>query len=203
MRLLLKAFLGGALIIPLVVIFELPLTLLIRQIRFSFLRLLLEAFLVAGLVEEFFKFYTFKSLIYKHKEFDEPYDGIIYAVMISLGFATLENFFYLFSAFFKSQFVGILGTGISRVIFAVPMHTACGAIMGYYFGRAKFSPDKDKERRIIYTGLGLAILAHSLYDFFVFLKTGLGVLFILLVLRYSWDFSFRAIKNHLKESPFK
>ena len=47
----------------------------------------------SAVVEEFFKWMVIFFTAYKHVEFDEPYDGIVYAVAVSLGFATLENLF--------------------------------------------------------------------------------------------------------------
>ena len=49
-----------------------------------------------AIIEEFLKWFTLYFIMYKHTEFNEPYDGIVYAVSISIGFATLENLGYLF-----------------------------------------------------------------------------------------------------------
>ena len=54
-----------------------------------------KAFLLAAIPEEFFKLLTVLIFVYKKPAFDEPYDGIIYGAVASLGFATLENILYV------------------------------------------------------------------------------------------------------------
>ena len=66
-------------------------------------------------------------------------DALVYGTAISLGFATLENFEYVFSAASIDQSFEI---AVVRAISAVPMHASCGVIMGYYFGRYVFSGDR-------------------------------------------------------------
>lgn len=88
-----------------------------------------ESFLLVGLLEEFFKWFIFMYAIYHHAEFDAHYDGIVYAVAISLGFATLENILYLFTNGINYAFI--------RAFFPVSSHALFGVIMGYYFGKAK------------------------------------------------------------------
>lgn len=63
----------------------------------------LEAILISGGVEEFVKWFVLYHIIYNHTEFDEPYDGILYAVAVSLGFATVENVLYAFAGMHPSQ----------------------------------------------------------------------------------------------------
>ena len=89
-----------------------------------------EAFVLSGLVEEVAKWTMLMAAVYYWRAFDEPLDGLIYGVTIALGFATLENFFYL-----SSHGVGIAW---QRAIFAVPAHALFGGTMGYYAGRGKF-----------------------------------------------------------------
>ncbi|MGC7950656.1 PrsW family glutamic-type intramembrane protease, partial [Bacillus sp. II_CA] len=75
---------------------------------------------------------------YNHVEFDDPYDGILYGASISLGFATIENVLYLLS-------FG-LDTAFMRALLPVSSHALFGVVMGYYYGRAKFSKlAKTKE----------------------------------------------------------
>ena len=72
---------------------------------------------------------------YRKKEFDEPFDGIVYAVMVGMGFATVENISYV------SQY-GLM-TGIMRLFMAVPAHASFAIIMGYFMGKARFSAKKE------------------------------------------------------------
>ena len=74
------------------------------------------AFCFVGLGEEFSKFFFIRVYIFRKKDFNEPFDGIIYAVMVSMGFATAENIFYVIN--------GGLSTGFVRMFTAVPAHAA-------------------------------------------------------------------------------
>lgn len=110
----------------------------------------------SAVVEEFFKWMVIYFTVYKHLEFDEPYDGIVYAVAVSLGFATLENLFYLI----------INGTNIAiwRAFLPVSSHALFAVWMGYYLGRAKFSKDAKHERLFLWMSIALPIGLHALYN---------------------------------------
>ena len=70
-------------------------------------------------------------------------DGIVYGVLISLGFATFENYEYVYVYFpdIDSYYIAII-----RALSAIPMHAMCGIIMGYYLGMHYF--DKQIQIRI-------------------------------------------------------
>src|ERR1700743_2818417 len=88
------------------------------------------AFLVIALSEEGCKFLVLRLYAYPRAWFREPFDGIVYAVMIGMGFATVENIEYI------RQFGA--ETGVSRFFLAIPAHAAFAVLMGYPVGRAKF-----------------------------------------------------------------
>jgi RsiW-degrading membrane proteinase PrsW (M82 family) len=125
--LLLKSLLLGALISIPVVFVEGALT-SAWQGEFTIAHAGYTAFVVAGLTEELFKFIVLYWLIWKHKEFDEKYDGIVYAVFISLGFAAVENVLYVLE--YGAE------TGYLRAFTAVPAHAFFGVVMGFYFALA-------------------------------------------------------------------
>lgn len=156
------------------------------------------AFAVVGLTEELSKFLLLRFFIYPHDEFNEPMDGIVYAVMVSMGFATVENLIYVFD----NGGNGSIGTAIGRAFTAVPAHAAFAILMGSYLGLAKFVP----ERRNIYmlTGLVLAIFFHGLYDFFLLQQVyqGLGALAIG-ALVWGMSASRQLIKFGQELSPFR
>ena len=113
-----------------------------------------------ALVEELSKWLVFMLLVWKNKNFDYRYDGIVYAVSASLGFAALENILYVIS----------YGTGVSigRAIFAIPGHATFGVFMGYWLSRAKtfWLDDKKIRMRICKLfALGVPMLIHGFYDF--------------------------------------
>ena len=113
-----------------------------------------DSFLTAAIPEELCKFLIFMIFIWRDKNFDEYFDGIVYATFISLGFACVENIEYVFMYGF--------GAGVSRALFAVPGHFLFGVLMGYFLSLAKFTPEKRKK--YIFLGLLFAIIAHGLYD---------------------------------------
>jgi len=152
------------------------------------------AFIVAGLVEESFKFLAFYMFIWRHHEFDEMYDGIVYSVFVSLGFATIENIGYVLTTGY--------GVALLRSLTAVPAHAMFGVVMGYYLGVAKFArPNyKDKYFRL---GLIVPVLLHGLYDFI--LMSGryyIMSVFVIYVI-YLWRRSMRHVRELVECSPYK
>ncbi|MGE4421641.1 MAG: PrsW family glutamic-type intramembrane protease [Pseudodesulfovibrio sp.] len=114
-----------------------------------------HAFLMAAVPEEAFKFIVLRRYCVNHPAFDEPMDGIVYGVTVSLGFATAENLLYVLD--------GGMHVAVGRAFLAVPCHALVGAVMGYHVGLAAFSRG---ERSGLYAkALLLSILFHGLYDF--------------------------------------
>ena len=139
-----------------------------------------------------FEFLMLFIFLYPRKELNEPYDGILYGAMVAIGFATLENIQYVS--------MGGMDTAISRMFTAVPMHTCCGIIMGYYVGLAKFTKKKTKYLLIAWA---LPALLHGLYDYFLFINRfpamAIGALASLIL---TIKLAIQAIKIHQKNSPF-
>lgn len=128
-----------------------------------------HAFVVAGFTEEFFKFAGLYLLVWKSSSFNEQFDGIVYAVFVSLGFAGVENVLYVMD--------GGMQTALIRAITAVPAHAIFGITMGYYLGIAH----RYQELRSSYLtrALLLPILLHGIYDFILMVEIGwLLLLFI-------------------------
>lgn len=122
------------------------------------------AYAVVALSEEGSKFLGLRLYSYTKRSFDEPLDGIVYSVMVSMGFASLENIFYVLQ--FAQQGQGI-EVGLKRMFLSVPAHASFAVVMGYFVGKAKFSPG----RRFVYmlTGVLIAVFFHGTYDFFLFI----------------------------------
>ncbi|MDD2411572.1 MAG: PrsW family glutamic-type intramembrane protease [Bacteroidales bacterium] len=149
---------------------------------------------VVGFAEEGCKFFFLRTVPYIRPDFNEPLDGIVYGLAISMGFAAVENIFYVLN--------GGVGLGLLRMFTAVPMHAVCGVVMGYYVGLAKFS--SQGSRKLLSTGLLLAIAIHGLYDFFLIQQLWAGfAIFAFVVLIIGIAFGIKAIKIHRKDSPFK
>ncbi|MCC6397259.1 MAG: PrsW family intramembrane metalloprotease [Bacteroidetes bacterium] len=146
--------LGVLTVLPILLI-GIPLQGAVQFVGIPILQSLLSALFVAALPEELVKLIVLLGYNLRHKAFDEPMDGIVYGVVASLGFATLENVLFVFE--------GGLSVAISRAFSAVPLHAFVGAIMGYYVGQAYFS--EGSRSQLILKGYGAAVLLHTLYDF--------------------------------------
>ncbi|MBK5269894.1 MAG: PrsW family intramembrane metalloprotease [Bacteroidia bacterium] len=123
------------------------------------------AYAVVGFSEEFSKFLGLRLYSYNQKSFDEPLDGIVYAVMVSMGFATLENVLYVMQYAKLGQGYQI---AFQRMFLSVPAHATFAVIMGYYVGKAKFN--SKNSFALMLMGLVGAIFFHGTFDFFLFVK---------------------------------
>lgn len=150
-----------------------------------------NAFIIIAGAEELSKFLMLKYY-FKNKNFNEPYDGIFYGVVISLGFAAVENIMYVSENGFA--------TGVLRMFTAVPAHAIFGAIMGYYFGLAWQDPyNKTAHMR---KGLLSAIVLHGAYDFFLLQENYPALGFISFIgLFLTWKLVVKAINTHNNNSP--
>jgi RsiW-degrading membrane proteinase PrsW (M82 family)/ribosomal protein S18 acetylase RimI-like enzyme len=123
----------------------------------------LQAFFVVALTEELCKFAALRLYSYRQKSFDEPLDGIVYAVVVSMGFATVENIFYVTNS-------AAVGNGyqvaVLRMFLSVPAHATFGVLMGYHVGRAKFNP--IRKTALLILGIFWATFFHGAYDTFLF-----------------------------------
>jgi RsiW-degrading membrane proteinase PrsW (M82 family) len=143
--------------------------------------------MVAPVVEESGKYLVVRKTVYESGEFDEPVDGIIYAAAAGLGFATLENVIYVFSAL-ETSLVLALQTGLVRALISVPGHVLFSAMWGYSLGKARFIP-ADKRAGVIAAGLILAMASHALFNLLLYDTIGFAVL-VLVVVPLLW-FSFQ------------
>jgi protease PrsW len=126
---------------------------------------MIRALVFVGLVEEGSKFLFLRTILFHHRQFNQPFDGIVYAVMVGMGFATAENILYVFN--------GDAGTAIVRMFTAVPAHAVFAVIMGFFIGEAKVF----KTSSALYSGMALlfAAFVHGYYDYFLFLPSIKGL----------------------------
>lgn len=111
-----------------------------------------------GFIEEFSKF-IFAKLFYGKSTFNEPFDGVVYCVMVAMGFATAENIVYIAD--------GGLHTAILRMFTSIPAHAAFAVLMGNYMGRAKFS---KRPNTLLFLSVLVPTIYHGLFDFFLIQK---------------------------------
>jgi len=189
---MIKCFLGG--------IVAAPLTLLVLHpfdglpFSDSFMNSAFKAFFYAAIPEELSKFLILYLLIWRNRHFDQYYDGIVYAVTVSLGFAWIENLMYVFGS-------GV-GTGIGRAFISVPGHGLFGVVMGYYFAIAKFRNNK----KLLWLAVLMPILFHGVFNSVLFsaeFANPWGVVFLILFFVFFlirlWRTGIRHIRAHLKK----
>lgn len=140
--------------------------------------------LFSSSLEEFFKWIILFTLVYKTIEFEDAYDGILYGASVSLGFATVENILYLLTFGLDTAFI--------RALLPVSSHALFGVVMGYYFGKAKFSAVGDQGRWITLAFLA-PFLLHALYNGILFLYDYWLYLMIPFML-FLWWFGLTRVK---------
>ena len=151
---------------------------------------LISSFLSAAPVEEVLKFTVLYSLVYKMKDFNEPIDGIVYGVTVSLGFATLENIYYVY---FLSDYFDTTSQSLAllRSFSAIPAHGIFGATMGYFFMKYAFI---KKENNLALCMI-VPILLHGAYNYFAYNFFIIALLIVII----SWIVLIRAF-SRLKKS---
>lgn len=116
-------------------------------------------FLVVGLIEEACKFAVLYLRTWKHPAFNCLFDGMVYAVAVSAGFALAENVLYLFR--YGASVV------LLRAVTSIPAHICFSVIMGMWYSMARkyeFTGETDKKRRSLGLCVLLPMLAHGGYD---------------------------------------
>lgn len=139
--------------------------------------------LFSSTIEEFFKWIVILALIYKHVEFDDPYDGLLYGTSTSLGFATVENVLYLLTFGIDTAFI--------RAILPVSSHALFGVVMGYYFGKSKFAYEKKQQYLLL--ALVAPIILHITYNSILTIQ-GYWIYFMVPFILYLWWFALRKVK---------
>jgi protease PrsW len=191
--LLVKSFFFGALSVFVTLLISIPLSALIPINETNLTEQAIHAFIIVALVEEFSKFIFVRGILYRNPNFNEPFDGIVYSVMVSMGFATLENVMYVVE--------GGWGVAVLRMFTAVPAHASFAVLMGYYLGLAKFV---HKKSYYGWYALGIATLFHGAYDYFWFISFVPGIwLGAIASLVIGIMLSRKAIKIHQEASPFQ
>lgn len=135
------------------------------------------AFLVVAVVEEGTKLFFLKLCSWRNRAFNYRFDGVVYAVFVSLGFAALENVQYVVN-------YG-LSVALPRALLAIPGHMSFAVFMGVYYGRARLLEnlgDRAGSRRRLRAGYLIAVFLHGFYDACAMTGTTLSsVLFLLFV----------------------
>ena len=130
------------------------------------------AFLGVAIFEEFFKFLAARILTWRNRHFNYKFDGIVYCLFGSMGFAATENILYLISEkMMTGNSSAAIHLGIQRGLLAIPLHAMCAIFMGYYYGNAKYAKsygDRSGCRTNLLLGFVIASSLHGFYDFCLF-----------------------------------
>ncbi|MFD1360579.1 glutamic-type intramembrane protease PrsW [Lentibacillus salinarum] len=180
LSLMVKTFLFGALLVFPIMFIQYGF--MAENMSDSFL---IQSFLLSGLIEEFFKWFIFLYVIFHHTEFDAHYDGIVYAVSISLGFAAVENILYLLTNGIEHAF--------TRALFPVSSHALFGVMMGYHFGKAK----KSKQNRNWHILLALLVpfLLHGTYNYILKIVSSGWLLLLIPFMTGLWFMALHRMKT--------
>ena len=128
------------------------------------------AFLGIAAVEETGKYLALRLATWRNRNFNYTFDGIVYSVYASLGFALVENIVYVIKHG--------MNTGLLRAVTAIPGHASFGVYMGFFYGYAKFyevAGNQKKKRSNLWLGWLTAVLLHGFYDFFALSGTKLTI----------------------------
>jgi RsiW-degrading membrane proteinase PrsW (M82 family) len=145
--------------------------------KVSFYKLFSMVFIEIAFVEEFCKWLMIRLVGYNNKQNDQSYDIIVYSVFVALGFALIENIFYLAP--------GNISLGIYRAIFSIPSHASFGVFMGSFLGLAKSYEQKDKALSKVYMFYAILVptLLHTTYNFCLLANSSwFFIVFIIFVL---------------------
>ena len=135
-------------------------------------------FLIVAVAEEGSKYFLLRRRTWNSNDFNCQYDGLIYSVFVSLGFAALENIKYVLYYGFSAA--------VSRAITAVPGHACFGVFMGVWYGIAKrnYNEGNYAESKICrILALTAPVFAHGLYDYSVSTEnSGIPFIFVIVVM---------------------
>ena len=201
---LLIFFLGFLICLPAGILNQLSEQFFFKKLNYS--ENLTWSFLGPAWAEELLKFLILYLVVLKRKEFNEPMDGLVYGVVVSLGFATYENYSYVYELAVEwakednaspasYSYVVALGRSYS----AVPMHGLNGAVMGYFFGMYAFTNNK----KFLVLSLLLPYLFHGCYNYFEF-PLSMTIIGILTIYSFYLHFNLKLKqKTKRKESEQK
>lgn len=168
--------------------------------KLNYSRNLTWSFLGPAWAEELLKFLILYLIVLKRKEFNEPMDGLVYGVVVSLGFATYENYTYVYELAVDwakednaSPAVYSYAVALGRSYSAVPMHGLNGAVMGYFFGMYAFTNNK----KFLVLSLLLPYLFHGFYNFFEF-PLSMTVIGILTIYSFYLHFNLKLKQKNKK-----
>ena len=148
------------------------------------------AFVVVAAVEEGTKMFFMKKFSWNNPNFNYLFDGVVYAVFVSLGFAAYENIQYVFN-------YG-LSVALPRAFLSIPGHMGFAVFMGIFYARAKkfqkMGMQENAKRNIIW-GYASAVFLHGFYDACCMIGTGIANLLFIAFVGVMYLVVYRLVKR--------
>lgn len=192
--LLLLSFAGGVAIVLPVIWWE---TVMLRLTEyfysFEWQYAFVTSFGVAALCEESMKLIALLLIVWRSNYFNEKFDGIVYAVYVSLGFALVENIMYVTG--------GGHQVGLTRALTAVPAHAIFGISMGFYLAKAKFT-SHGRWRKLLRAWL-VPIILHGTYNYILMSQSDYLLLSFILYVIVLYLLGFKKIRTSSLGSVFR
>lgn len=134
---------------------------------------LLLYFVVVAIAEETSKYIVLYWRTWRNPEFNCSFDGVVYSVFVSLGFALWENISYVLSYGFSTAFV--------RAVTAIPGHACFGVFMGVFYGLARREANRGNHGAsgvLKFSSILVPVLLHGAYDYIASTDSGIGLGFL-------------------------
>lgn len=168
--LIIKVFLFGIIIAPVVVLLEAVISGTAEKL--GFLPKAAIFFTLAAFIEEYMKYWVVKTSVITKPDFDEPHDSIIYMIAAALGFAAMENILIAFKIY-PEGFASTLAVISLRFTGATLLHALASGIVGYFLGLAWFFYHFKKQ--IVAFGIILASFLHLIFNYLIFLNPAVAL----------------------------
>src|SRR3989338_1066925 len=167
---IIRTFFAGMIAVPLV----LPLEQWVQQ-NYAFNIILVVV--LWSCIEELFKWAAAGLAAFDTREYDEPIDAVVYMLTAALGFAAMENVFFLVTSITNTSIVESLVTGNLRFIGATLLHVLSSGIVGLFMGLS-FCKGWLARKIYLVLGLAVAILLHAVFNIYI-MKSGGTSIFII------------------------
>lgn len=118
---------------------------------------------VFAAVEETCKMLVLMLFLYRNRNYDDIFDGFVYASIIALSFSLVETVLYVLK---EKTFSDMSSLALLRNFTSIPLHVVCGIVMGYFISLCKFAKLKKKKILNISLALLTPIFIHTVYNLF-------------------------------------
>lgn len=162
-RLIAKTFIAGMLAVLVALFAE-------KAVQFFLTSGSVISIIIWAFIEEVSKFGAAYFAALKTKENNEPVDSMVYLITAALGFAALENAFFLLGPLGDGNILGSFITGNLRFVGSSLLHVVASGVIGVFAAYA-FCELNLRKRVVIGIGLILAVILHAFFNFFI-LKSG-------------------------------